>query len=217
VDSTALLALFRSEMNDLDAPYLWADADVYRYIGDAEVMFCRKTDGIADASTAAVTQLTVFPGTDWLALHPKLRRIRSVIRSDTGRPLEVIYPDEMAKRGWFFDGRTAPLQALVLGEEGGKARVWPTSSETVTLKLTVFRLPLTTITAAGMTPEVGEEHHLHLLHWVKYLAYCKEDAETFDKQRAEKHEATFLRYCEAAKVEQRRKSYKPGTVAYGGL
>ena len=47
MNSTELLGTFREEMNDLQTPYLWSDALLYRYINDAQEMFCRRTEGIA--------------------------------------------------------------------------------------------------------------------------------------------------------------------------
>ena len=217
MDSTALLALFRSEMADAAEPYLWSDADVFSYFDDAQTMFCRLTDGIADATTADVTLIEVIPTTDWVTTHPSILRIRSAIRSDTGRDVEVINRDDMPVRRWYFDGVPAAVKALIIGMEAGKARVFPKSNETVDIHLTVFRLPLTHITAADQDFEIPAEHHQHLLHWVKHRAYMKQDAETFDRTRAEEFEGRFRAYCEQVKREERRKAFKVRTVAYGGI
>lgn len=218
MDSTELLTLFRSEMGDQAVPYLWSDEDVFGYEDDAQKMFCRMTDGIADATTAAVVDLAVTPGSDWLNLHPKIKRIRYASRSDTGRPVEVINPDDMPQRRWYFDGTTGVVKALVIGAEAKKARVYPVSNETVTVKLTVFRLPLLPITTDGdQALEVDEEHHAHLLHWMKHRAYLKQDAETFDRTRAKEFEDKFIAYCDQVKEEERRKAFKVRTVAYGGI
>lgn len=54
-----LLTLFRSEMNDRAPPFLWETDEAYGYIDDAQIMFCRLTEGIADGITPAVTQLVL--------------------------------------------------------------------------------------------------------------------------------------------------------------
>ncbi len=65
--------------------------------------------------------------------------------------------------------------------------------------------------------EVRREHHLAMLLWMKHLAYNKQDADTFDKERADKMDAAFRSYCFDAKSEKARRNQKPRTIAYGGL
>ncbi len=211
-----LLAVFRSEMNDDQLPYLWTDADVYRYIDDAQKMFCRNTDGIGDASTPAVVDIAVIPGTTWVNTHPSIRLMRRATRTDTGRPVEIVNFQDMADRQWFFDGRTGPVKALVIGEEPYRARVFPDSSETVTVRLLVYRMPLEII-EGDQDFEIVEKHHQHLLLWTKALAYLKQDAETYDKTKSVEFENKFLAYCEKSKLEDRKEKHKTRIVRYGGL
>lgn len=218
MNTSEVLVQFRSDMADQAEPYLWTDEEVFSYINDAQRMFCRLTDGIADASTPAVTVLSVVPGTDWVPLHPTIKRIRSATRSDTGKDIDIINRDDMVQRRWVFDGTTNAVRALIIGMERKKARVFPKSNETVDINLTVFRLPLVAITADGDQDfEIDEEHHLHLLSWVKHLAYLKQDAETFDRMKAKEFEDIFRAYCDEAKGEERREAFKVRTVAYGGI
>lgn len=218
MNSSELLDLFRDEAEDQAEPYLWPDERVFSYIEDAQTMFCRKTDGISDATTPAVTTVAIAVDTDWVDLHPSILKIRSVTRTDTGREIEVLNHEDLPGRGWRFDGRTGPVKALVIGIEENKARVFPTSSEVVDLNLVVFRLPLVPITDAGDQEfEIPERHHRHLLKWVKHLAYSKQDAETFDKKKALDFKMEFLSYCEEVMVENRRKRHKNRAVVYGGI
>jgi hypothetical protein len=216
--SSDLLALFRSEIADTAEPYLWSDEDVFGYMDDAQTMFCRKTDGILDASTDAVTKIAVVPGSDRIALHQKIKRIRAITREDTGRGIDIINRDDMVLRKWYFDGTVGIVKALVIGVEAHKARVFPVSSETVNLRLEVQRLPLITITSDGdQAFEIDDEHHRHLLHWMKSLAYMKQDSETFNRTKAEEFETKALAYFAQVKEEERRKAFKVRTVAYGGI
>lgn len=212
-----LLEVFRAEVNDVEAPYLWSDDEFYRYADDAQKMFCRKTDGIADDTTPAVVELVLAPGADRVALHPTIKQIRSALRTDTGRPIEVISPENMPARGWYFDGRPGNVRALVVGGSANAARVFPLSGEDVTLQLGVFRLPLTTVSDLDDPLEVDEQHHLHLLLWAKHLAYSKQDAEAFDKTKAAEFRTAFLAYCADVLAEQRRARHKTRVVRYGGL
>lgn len=218
MNSTELLDLFRSEMADTEEPYLWSDSDVYGYIDDAQKMFCRLTDGLDDATTPEVVDLAVGEGDDWLATHKSILKFRSAYREDTGRPVEIVNYEDLPARGWRLDSTQGPVKALITGMEKHKVRVYPVSNEEVTVKLLVFRLPLESITDEGeQSFEIDEQHHRHLLLWVKHLAYSKQDAETFDKTKAAEFEGKFVVYCGGAKNEQGRAAHKTRVVAYGGI
>lgn len=212
-----LLEVFRDEMNDREMPYLWGDDEFYRHADDAQKMFCRKTDGIADDFTPAVVELAIEPGTDRIALHPSVKLIRSALRTDTGRPVAVRSPEEMPGLGWYFDGRPGTVRALITGGSVNAARVYPVSAETVTVRLNVFRLPITTVNDDDEPFEIDEHHHRHLLLWIKHLAYSKQDAEAFDKTKARDFKADFETYCFEVQAEQRRARHKTRIVAYGGI
>lgn len=215
--SDALLALFRTEMRDAIAPYLWDDTEGYAYIDDAQKMFCRLTDGISDASTPEVVDITVAQNATWLDLHPSILKIRAAYRTSDGKPLTIINYEDCEHQGIRFDGRTAPLQNLVVGMEENKLRLDRAASVADAIKLLVFRLPIVAITGDNQDFEIPEQHHMHLLKWVKALALLKQDAETFDKNKSEEMEQQFRAYCALAKLEQAKKRHKVRTVSYGGL
>lgn len=218
MNSTDLVDQFRSEMSDVVAPFLWSDVLVYGYVNDAQRMFCRLTNGLADSRTAAVTQLAIVPSTEWYDLHPAILKIRTATRGDTGREVTLVNPERAAQNGIRFDGRTSVLNSLVVGLEEHAVRAWPVPNETVTVNLSVFRLPLVAITdAGGQALEIDEQHHTHLLLWAKHLAYDKQDAETFDRRKSDDFAARFRAYCEGAKKEQDRARRVVGAVAYGGI
>ena len=217
MNSTELLTTFRSEMSDGAAPYLWSDSEAYAYFDDAQNTFCRLTNGLSDARTAAVTQVAVVPSTQWYNTHTAILKVRTAQRGDTGRDVELVNAEHMSQFGIVFDGRTGPLKYLVVGLEAHAVRAWPVPNETVTVNLSVFRLPLTSITAAAQAFELDAQHHRHLLLWAKHLAYDKQDAETFDRRKSDDFAARFRAYCDDAKKEQDRARRVVGTVAYGGI
>lgn len=119
----------------------------------------------------------------------------------------------------YFDGRSGPVSAIVIGLERTKIRIWPVPAEDVVIETTVFRLPLQPVNNATKSQqlEVDVQHHTHLLRWVKSRAYGKQDSEAFDKTKAREFEQSFLQYCEDSKIEDRRLRHKTRVVAYGGL
>ena len=95
-----LLELFRDEMADQATPYLWGDDLVFGYINDAQNRFCRLTDGISDATTAAVTQIAIAPAAQWYPYHSSITKLRQAYRADTGAPVDIINQEDMPTRGW---------------------------------------------------------------------------------------------------------------------
>lgn len=218
MNSTEIVETFREEMNDLESPYLWGDALLYRYLDDAQKMFCRKTEGIEDSSTVAITRLDIQAGVEWYATDKRILKVRKAFDTATGRELPIVNMEKAGAEGVRFDGRAAPIKALVTGLEKNKLRAWPSPSEAATVDLSVFRLPLRAITDDGdQELEVDEQHHLGLLMWMKFRAYGKEDAETFNRRKADEYEQRFYTYCAEARKEQERARRNTGTVAYGGL
>lgn len=216
--STELMSLFRSEMADELEPYLWSDLEFYRYLDDAQKMFCRLTDGISDATTAAVCSITVPEGTEWIDLHPSILKIRTVTLVSNGKDVPVYNFEDLPNLGLRLDGSTGPLRALIVGMEENKARAAQIVSVDDALKLLVFRLPLADLTGANNeTPEIGSQHHMHLLHWAKRCAYLKQDTQTLDKTKAADFEAMFRGYCKQVQKEQENKRHKVRTVRYGGI
>jgi hypothetical protein len=51
---------------------------------------------------------------------------------------------------------------------------------------------------------------------MKHLAHLKQDAETYDRGRADQFRTEFFAYCDQAKAEREKREHKFRTVAYGG-
>lgn len=217
MDSTGLLTLFRQEMDDLEDPPLWTDDEVFEYMTDAQKMLCRLTEGIADAQTPAICELALVEGTEWYPVNPLVLKLRKVYRGDTGREVPVINMENLERNGVRFDANASVLKALIAGFSDNTLRAWPVPSETVTLRLAVFRLPLYAITDADQVLEVNEKDHRHLTLWMRHLAYLKQDADTYDKKQADEYERRFNDYCYRALREQERARRQVGVTAYGGI
>lgn len=218
MNSNDVVTLFRSEVDDLQEPYLWSDDDAFAYLDDAQIEFCRRTEGIADARTASVTQLSIVPNTEWYAKSPLILKVRSATRSDTGRPVAVTNIESQTALGIVFDGATGPVRSLIDGMDDTAFRAHPVPNETVTINLAVFRLPLVKITSVGGQPlEVASQHHPHLVLWMRHRAYSKQDADAFDPRQAAEYEDRFEKYCAKAKAEQERARRQVGAVVYGGI
>jgi hypothetical protein len=218
VTEVELLALFRSDMRDEEDPPLWTDEEICTYMDDAQNMFCRLTDGISDATTPSVVRLSIVANQKFVALHKSILKIRTAALESTGAPVPILNVEDMPSHGIRFDGVPGPLGALIEGMEENKIFFHPLPNFSDVVVLTVFRRPLRSIVKATNAPlEIGEQHHSHLLHWMKHRAYQKQDAETIDKGKSKEFADTFNAYCEQVKLEQQRKRHKVRVVQYGGI
>lgn len=229
MNSDELLEAFRRECFDESDPPLWTDVEIYQYMDEAQKLFCRLTGGIAD-STSALTTISVPASTEFVAFSPKILKLRSARRAD-GQFLDILNFEDLENGlgpvtydygaqvpRYKLDNRVGPLRALVVGMEPHKFRCIDLPASSETLKLIVYRLPLETITDDGDQEfEIDEQHHIHLLKWMKHRGYSKQDAETFDKGKRDQYELEFRSYCAQAKQERERLEHKYRTVAYGGI
>lgn len=212
MNSTELRTLFRSEFSDAVAPYLIAETSVYAYINDAQRMFCRLTEGIEDGRSFTIP---VVGGVEWYPVDSAILKLRRVVDRASGREVAVVNQEHAAAAGITFDGRAGPLRALVTGVEKGFARVWPVPIVASTLSLETFRLPYAV--GPGEELEIDEQHHEHLLLWVKHRAYGNQDAEVRDDRKAQEYEQRFRAYCALARSEQERARRVDRPVSYGGI
>ncbi len=212
MDTTELLTMFRSEVDDAVVPYLVSDALVYAYIDDAQKMFCRWTEGIEDGRSFS---LAIAPNVEWYDIDPAILKLRKAYDATTGREVRVINTEKAEFYGVVFDGRPGPVKTLVAGIEKHALRAWPMPNATATIPLEVFRLPRTV--EAGDDLEIDDQHQQHLLIWVKHRFYGIKDSEVYDKRASEEKQQEFKDYCAAAKKEQERARRSAGTVNYGGI
>lgn len=210
MNTTELHDLFRVEMHDVAEPFLFQDAAIYAYINDAQVRFCRLTEGIEDARSFKVA---IAPGVEWYPRDPMILKLRAA-RDAEGRTINVLNPERLDQNCVRFDGRTGPTKALVDGLEKNMLRAWQVPTDATTISLEVFRLPYPV--EKGDEFEIDEQHHLALLMWVKHLAYGNHDVEVFDRRKSDDFELQFRRYCAEAKAEQARARRQVGAVQYGG-
>jgi len=209
-----LLALLRFEVSDEEADYLWSSVNLFGYIDEAQKQFCRQTHGIEDSRSF---KLTVSAAKVWYDLDPAILQVRSAWDATTGAPVLVMAVERMPTYGYRFDGSTGTPKALITGMEKRTLRLYPVPTASATINLSTFRLP-ETITSTGTGEfEIDEQHHRHLLLWVKHRCYGVQDSEVYDKKKSSEFKQQFDAYCFDAKNEQDRMNRPVGTVAYGGI
>jgi hypothetical protein len=231
-----LVAYFRAQVADEDQPYLWSDEEVLLYAIDAQDMLVEATGGIADTTVAAadvgspatrLPDLALTADTPFTAHSSLILRIRSGRLLTAARDIEFISESGMDKTvmldyGFsqsqsFDDEDTGDVKFAVLGVRDNQVRWVRVPSEADTCRLHFYRLPYPRIADLDDTLEVDSRHHIHLVHWMKYLAYSKQDAETRDDKQAANARAAAEHYADQARRRLERQRYKPRVVSYGGL
>ncbi len=236
-----LIARWRSQVSDEQDPYLWSDDEALAYAIDAQDVFVRLTGGIADVTVALadvgnpqtrLQDLDVTVATPFAALSPYILRYRAARLLTARQDVRIINHSDLpvtsgraATTDYGLLGTTLQLDDAdagevlygMLGLRDGYVRWFRVPTATDTCRLAVYRLPYPRIADETSPLEIGEQHHLHLIKHMKYLAYSKQDAEVYDKGQAESNKAAFEAYCADAKGELERQRYKPRQVQYGGM
>lgn len=207
--------LFRAHVRDEAYPYLWSEVEVWAYMNDAQEQFCRLTGGIPD-STSDLCTVEYDAGDAFVDYDRRILKLRRVTRDDRC-PVEIVNDEDIQFGTRRPTPREGEVHAVVIGDDQYSMFLRDIPREDGELNLHVLRLPLEEVTGPESQFEIDRQHHLHLLDWMKALAYSKQDAETYDKGKAEEFQAAFAAYCDRVRTEQGRREHKPRAVAYGGL
>jgi hypothetical protein len=231
---------FRDQVVDAKEPFLWSNDEVYQYMDDAQNMFCRLVQGISDSSTTAIVDIPVVASAPFVLVDPRVLKIRLATRDYDFMPLAILNFEDiilgtyqkapdfhsdygLTGRQYKIDDTVGRTTAIISGMEPDKLRLIPISDTNFTIKLTVYREPINSITTTYATTvpypalEIDKEHRLHLVEWMKYHAYRKQDADAFDKTKAEEARASFMAYCDLAKKEKDTREAKYRHIRYGGI
>lgn len=222
-----LLTSFRRDVADVATPPLWSDAEVYEYMNWAIDQFCIGWGGFVDSSSS-ITKLRVVAGQAFAAFSTRILKINAAFRVSDFAVIKVLNIQNMM-REWIvddygfalrdvYDTKPGPIFAMITNMEPDKVR-WvqvPVANDVV--QLSVYRLALDPITCAGKgTIEVADEFLRTILLGMKSQAYMKQDAETFDKSKAEDFETKFIQYVAQAKTVRDTRESKVRLVRYGGV
>lgn len=226
MDSSTLIERFRSDVADQARPFLWTDDEVVGYANDAYRMFARFTGGIADFTSSA-TQAFIVAGDPVGALDPSILRIMSATRLSDGGTIKILNNTDLPQSGRVdygsgsalrLDNTVGAVNYMIIGMQPNTARWVHVPAADDTAQLVIYRMPLKRITGFDQElSEVDEDHHLHLLKWMKHLAYGKQDADTYDRTKSDEQESAFRVYCAQVVEENDRRKHKARVVSYGGL
>jgi hypothetical protein len=202
---------------DNTSELLWSNESLSRYINEAEIQAVRRCLPIKDFTTYTIDVVAAKHTYD---VDPKIIRVLDIDSDDTGLPLTKTEYEELRNvQNWRTV--TGTVTDYLIDYEAKKIRLYKIPTETDTLNLTVYRLPLKTLDweHQDRIPEIREEYHIPMLHYAAFLAYSKQDADVFDPQKAAYHLQQFNSEFSdtSAYSETRKRREGKRTITYGGI
>lgn len=217
---TELISAFRIRAGDNVAPYQFSDEEITLYLNQADAEAAERALLIHDESTAAdadslpLCELALVADTAIYAVSPLVLKIERGTLSDGVTKLTVKSREQLDKEWPDWETATGTPKHIV---ENGDSNVTivPIPTEADTLTMPVKRLPMTEMADDADTPEIPARWHFKMLDWGLHLAYSVPDADTFDKEKSDKHEAAFIRSFgvrKDANVQRKQRDKKPHVV-----
>ena len=203
-----LVAAFREDMRDMQAPYLWSDSELIRYIVEAQRQICIKAWGITDIMTVTIpAELT-----DPVSISKRILRINKAF-DDNGRELTM---QSLEETDDVYRRSPGNICALVLDVKEHAVVPYPPPVAETDIKLHVYRLPLEDPSAVDTTElELSDEASEGIVLYMRYLAALKNDTETLDVKLAEQFLALFERFAEQYRKQRERRVHNPRkTIGY---
>jgi hypothetical protein len=187
-----LTTLFRNEVDDTTAPFLWSDEEVTEFANDAEAEACRRARLLVDSSSADICALAVLAADAGLVtLDPRVMFVRRA-HVEGARPLARMNMQDMESDNPYWQNATAGTPRMFITDyETGKLLLWPAPDQDEVLLLTVVRTPLEEMNDDDDTPEIAPRFHRSLRFWMMFRAYSKQDSQANDPKKAADSLALF--------------------------
>ena len=191
-----LIAQYRIDAHDTAVPYFASDASVTSWLNEAQDEAVIRGRLIHESESVAVCQIALEAGKSVYPLHEALYEIdHAAFRAEGSTERTPVYltSSENLDRilyGW-RDRGGIPKFAV---QDDGAIRLVPAPSQTGTLILEGYRLPLADMVDPEDSPEINGAHHRHLVNWALYRAFSIPDGEMIDPNRAALAERSFIEY-----------------------
>ncbi len=205
-----------------DEDSLWKDSELLGYLNEAQREVVRRTYplfGRRRFPVRANDPYVRLPDDYMAQRRVRLLDSRYTLTAVNANELEQQIREDYGARSYHNWENAGPGQpnVAVFDDSPGEIRLVPEPAEDDTLELLYFRWP--DLIERMSTPlDLDHRHYMRaMLHWMKVLAYRKQDADAMDLERAQVFGLEFQREVDRIYGEQRREHRRPGTVRYGGL
>lgn len=223
---------FRREVDDAlvpggnattpDEDSLWKTSEIIGYLDEAQRECVRHTYvlfGRRDFPVTAGEPFIELPAEFMLHRRARLKTARVVLQQRNVNELdERVFEDYGIQHSGTWEELQPGLPLVAIyDDEPGQLRMVPAPAKDDTLELSFYRWP-DPIERGSAELEIDERRFKRaLLHWMKNVAYRKQDADALDLQRADQFYREFTLEIDRIYGELRRQYRRAGTVRYGGL
>lgn len=176
----------------IPADQLWKTDELIDYLAESLNEFARRTEYWFDTTTPEICEVPIVAGQAWANIDERIIRIRRAKLDLNTSPLGVIdaRTQDMSFHDWDSATNTGYPRNMMLGEETDKVLFDRTPIDDDTMRLHVVRYPLE-FPKADSEVGVPDKWVLKLLTGIRAQAYKKQDADTFDANRALSLEAEY--------------------------
>lgn len=187
-----LMAVFRDESGDIDAPFVWSKELIKMWLNEAQKEACIRARLLHESANAEICQIAVTAGASVYPLHALIYEIDYMAFVPTGdarryRVKQISREDLDALRPDWRERTGRPDYAI---QDDTGIRLAFTPDAAGTLHIEGFRLPSALVSESD-EPEINPAHHEKLIHWVLHRAFSRTDTEIVDPARAAKAYADF--------------------------
>lgn len=190
-----LIASFRVDaddkaqsLNGSTSDLLWPDDDVTRWFNEAVEEAALRKRLIFDETTPEVCEIAVEEGVSGYPLNSALVEITAAFLHTAGseRVIRLTATDRDEMDRIRPDWRTERCTPKYFIQEDTRIYLPGIVDADYTMKLEGYRLPLDDeqMSDESDVPVIAQAHHRFLVHWPLHRAYGKQDADTFDPNRA---------------------------------
>ena len=184
-----LIANFRVDERDTEAPYNWQDTTLTRLFNEAE-----EEAAIRKSLLRETLVLSLSAGDFEIALPPRIVEVRTARIVEGGQTYWLDptdrYEQDRLNRDW-RDITERPTAFIHDDSSITLNRIVAAAGE---LKIECCRVPVNPMADDNDEPEISAVHHRRLDGWVRYRAYMVPDSDFGDKKRAEQGLADFEGY-----------------------
>lgn len=172
-----------------DSDCLWSNEELTVLANEGERAITERQP-IMDAETSAVTDIPIAIGETSYALDSRIMYVHGAVLDSTGEPLAKTDKTFLNSEsiGWRND--EGDVQAFVSGLNTGKLLIYRIPIAIDALSLEVARRPLADMrwrSCKNVTPEISENWHSVIAHWIAYKAFLKQDADTYNSKFSQNH------------------------------
>lgn len=165
----------------------WGNEELVANINESIRQVYKRINPVQDSYA-----LSVLSGVKDYTLPSYIRKVLSGRRAD-GRVLEEKSVADYLSDD--FETNTGDLEAYIPDQETGKLRIYPEPVANETVTLLVYRYPKTELTwdSPDSSPELRLDYQIPMLNYAAFLCYMKDEANSYDPQRANTFSALFDR------------------------